>query len=64
MLINVGKTQIQMQFYKLLLGSKNTTYSLTRNNGCLSRKIHFSTTAGMRLNHHGNFNIQRFQLFE
>ena len=23
--------------------------------------IHFSTTAGMRLNHHGNFKVQRFQ---
>jgi len=28
------------------------------------RKFHISTTAGMRLNHHGNFKIQRFQLFE
>jgi len=27
-----------MQFYKLLLGSKNTTCSVTRNNGCLPRK--------------------------
>jgi len=27
-----------MRFYKLLLGSKNTTCSVTRNNGCLSRK--------------------------
>jgi len=27
-------------------------------------KIHFSTTAGMRLNHHGNFEVQRFQRFE
>jgi len=27
-------------------------------------KIHFSTTAEMRLNHHGNFKVQRFQLFE
>jgi len=27
-----------MQFYKLLLGSKSTTCSVTRNNGCLSRK--------------------------
>jgi len=35
---NVTKTQIKMQFYKLLLGSKNTTRSVTRNNGCLSRK--------------------------
>jgi len=26
-------------------------------------KFHFSTTAGMRLNHHGNFKVQRFQLF-
>jgi len=25
-------------------------------------KIHFSTTAGMKLNHHGNFKVQRFQL--
>jgi len=39
MLINVGKTQIKMQFYKLLLGSKNTNFSVTRNNGCLSTKI-------------------------
>jgi len=38
MLINVGKTQIQMRFYKLLLGSKNTTCSATHKNGCLSRK--------------------------
>jgi len=28
------------------------------------RKFHFSTTAGMRLHHHGNFKVQRFQLFE
>jgi len=28
-----------MRFYKLLLGSKHTTCSVTRNNGCLSRKI-------------------------
>jgi len=27
-----------MRFYKLLLGSKNTTCSVTHNNGCLSRK--------------------------
>jgi len=27
-----------MRFYKLLLGSKNTTCPVTRNNGCLSRK--------------------------
>jgi len=27
-----------MQFYKLLSGSKNTTCSATRNNGCISRK--------------------------
>jgi len=27
-----------MRFYKLLLGSKNTTCSATRNNGCLPRK--------------------------
>jgi len=38
MLINVGKAQIKMRFYKLLLGSKNATYSVTRSNGCLSRK--------------------------
>jgi len=36
-----------MQFYKLVLGSKNTTCSATRENRCLSRKNHFSTTAGM-----------------
>ena len=53
-----------MRFYKLLLGSKNTTFSVTRNNGCLSTKCHFSTEAGIRLNHHGNFKVQRFQLFE
>jgi len=29
----MGKT------HKLLLGSKNTTCSVTRNNGCLSREI-------------------------
>jgi len=28
-----------MPFYKLLLGSKNTTFSVTRSNGCLSTKI-------------------------
>jgi len=28
------------------------------------RKIQFGTMAGMRLNHHGNFEVQRFQLFE
>jgi len=28
-----------MRFYKLLLGSKNTTFSVTRNNCSLSRKI-------------------------
>jgi len=28
-----------MQFYKLLLGCKNTTFSVIRNNGCLSTKI-------------------------
>jgi len=39
MLINVGKTQISMRFYKLLLGSNNTTCSVSRNNnGFLSRK--------------------------
>jgi len=27
-------------------------------------KTHFSATAGMTLNHHGNFKVQRFQLFE
>jgi len=27
-------------------------------------KIGFSTTAGMILNPHGNFKVQRFQLFE
>jgi len=27
-----------MRVYKLLLGNKNTTCSVTRNNGCLSRK--------------------------
>jgi len=27
-----------MRFYKLRLGSKNTTCSVTRSNGCLSRK--------------------------
>jgi len=27
-----------MRFYKLLLGSKNTTRSVTRNNGGLSRR--------------------------
>jgi len=53
-----------MRLYKLLLGSKNVTHSVTRNNGCLSRKNHSSTTAGMRLNHHRNFKVQRFQLFE
>jgi len=37
MLINVDKTQILMRFYKLRLGSKNTTCSATRNNGFLSR---------------------------
>jgi len=38
MLINVGKTQVYLRFYKLLLCSKSTTYSVTRNNSCLSRK--------------------------
>jgi len=38
MLINIGKTQSEMRFYKLLLGSKNTTCSVTRENGCLLRK--------------------------
>jgi len=38
MLIYVVETQIQIWFYKLLLGSKNTTCSVTRNNGGLSRK--------------------------
>jgi len=27
-----------VRFYKLLLGSKNAAYSVTRTNGCLSRK--------------------------
>jgi len=27
-------------------------------------KIHLGTTAGMRQIHHGNFKVQRFQLFE
>jgi len=27
-----------MRFLKLLFGSKNTTCSVTRDNGCLSRK--------------------------
>jgi len=27
-------------------------------------KINFGTMAGMRLNHHENFKVQRFQLFE
>jgi len=35
MLINIGKTQSEMRFCKLLLGSRNTTCSATRNNGCL-----------------------------
>jgi len=39
MLLNVGKTQIYMRFYKLLSGSTNTTFSVTCNNGCLSSKI-------------------------
>jgi len=64
MLINVGKTQILMWFYKLLLGSKNTTCSVTRETDAYQGKINFSTTAGMRLNHHENFKVQRFQLFE
>jgi len=34
----VGKNQISKRFYKLRLGCKNTTCSVTRNNGCLSRK--------------------------
>jgi len=38
MLINVGKIQIQMRFYKLLLGSRTRTSSVTCNSGCLSRK--------------------------
>jgi len=46
------------------LGSKHTTFSVTRNNGCLSTKISLCPTAGMRLNHHGNFKVQRFQLVE
>jgi len=53
-----------MRFYKLLLGSKNTTFSVIRNNDCYQRKFDFSTKAGMRLNHHRNFKVQRFQLFE
>jgi len=28
-----------MRYYKLLLGSKSTTCSVTRNNGCLSTKL-------------------------
>jgi len=51
-----------MRFNKLLLGSKNTTCSVTT--AAYQRKIHFSPTAVMRLNHHGNFKAQRFQLFE
>jgi len=43
-----------MRFYKLHLGSKNTAYQV---------KIHFNTTADMRLNHHGNFKVQHMQLF-
>jgi len=27
-----------MRFYKLFLGTQNTTFPVTRNNGCLSRK--------------------------
>jgi len=27
-----------MRFYKVLLGTKNTTCSVTRNKGCLSKK--------------------------
>jgi len=54
-----------MRFYKLLLGSKNTTCSVTRKTTtAYQRKFHFSTTTGMRPNHHGNFEVQRFQLFE
>jgi len=34
----VGKAQIIMRFYKLLLGSKNATCSVTRNIGCLTRQ--------------------------
>jgi len=30
-----------MRFYKLLLGSKSTTCSVTRKNGCLSRKKYY-----------------------
>jgi len=39
MLINVGKTQIQIRFLELLSSSKNTTCSVSRNNGCPSRTI-------------------------
>jgi len=39
MLIDMSKTQIYMRFYKLFLGSKSTTGFVTRNNGCLWRKI-------------------------
>jgi len=53
-----------MRFYKLDLGSKNTTCSTLVTTAAYQGKIHFSTTAGMRLNHHGNFKVQRFQLFE
>ena len=51
-----------MQFYKLLLDMKNTTCSETT--AAYQEKIHVSTSAGMRLNHHGNFKAQRSQLLE
>jgi len=41
---------------------KNTTCSETT--AAYQEKIHVSTSAGMRLNHHGNFKAQRFQLLE
>jgi len=55
-----------MRFYNLLLASKKPVMASKKTVTTIAHqgKIHFCTTAGMRLNHHGKFKVQRFQLFE
>jgi len=50
-----------MRFYKLLLGSKTQLSLQLVRTAAYQRKFYFSTTAGMRLNHHGNSKVQLFE---
>jgi len=46
------------------LGSKTQPALYLATTAAYQGKIHFSTTAGTKLNHHGSFKVQHFQLFE